>query len=166
MTDPNVMETDYLLLHARIDRLIHLGRKHGATDDELRRALEGPNHPDRVNLPAAGRFPPIDPAPYLALMSSEERFRHNLPQEGDDAKLCGVQITEEASEQLRQSSSNWQGITTCILPAAHYRGWGEGSRPPHRGILIGERMPPEPLSFFTIYQWLGPVRELGQVAPR
>ena len=164
MTDLNVRESDPTVLHARLERMWDLARSLGATHEQIKAAILGPLHPDRVNLPAAGRFPVIDPAPYIALMSAEDRFRQNLPQEGDDAKLCGVQITEEASEQIRQSSSNWQGITTCVLPHGHFRGWGEGSRPPHVGILIEEDMPPK--FGFTRYQWLGPVRELGQVAPR
>jgi hypothetical protein len=152
------METDYLLLHARIDRLIHLGRQHGATDDELRRALEGPNHPDRVNLPAAGRLPAIDPAPYLEHLTTDARLRHNLPGPEYAKQLCGAHITEAESELLRESPSGWEGITTCILPANHTPGPGAHY---HQGILIRADMDP---AWPTLWQWQGPVRELGQVA--
>lgn len=161
MSDPAVMETDYLLLHRRIERLIHLAQKHGATDDELRRALEGPLHPDRVNLPAEGRLPAIDPAPYLALMPESERFPHSLAHAGRGVPLCGAQVDAESSIQIRQSPRDWQGITTCVLPEGHGRGVEVGFRVSHVGLLIEDPMPA--LLGFSLWTWQGPVRELGQV---
>ena len=158
---PDTVTTDPIVLHKRVVRLIDLASKHGASDDAIRAALDGPLHPDRVNMPAEGRLPAIDPAPYLAAMSRHDRIVLSLPFE--EYATCGVQVTLEDSVRIRDNG--WDGITTCVLPEGHYRGWGEGSLPPHVGILIGKGITDQ-LFGPALWQWLGPVRELGQVAPR
>lgn len=158
-----VMEADPVVLGRKIDRLLDLARQCGATPDQIRLAMQGPLHPAEVNLPDAGRFPKIDPGPYLALFTDRERWEQSVPGPGD-GPFCGAHISARESDGLRkfERTPAVRGITTCILPADHAPNVA-GRQDTHMGLLITDPPPYDDRPGLIRWQWLAPARELGQV---
>jgi hypothetical protein len=161
------MEGDPVVLGRKIDRLLDLTRQLGATPEQVRLAMQGPLHPDRVNLPAAGRFPKIDPAPYLALFTDRERWESSIPSP-DDGPFCGAHISARESDELRKFERQpaLRAVTTCILPAGHAPN-APGRPDTHMALLVTDPMwDGDDRPGLSRWQWLGVVRELGQVTRR
>lgn len=156
-TDAAAVAPDYAELEWRVGRLIDLCTELGADRERIRRAIDRTPPPVLAAL-GEGRFPPVDPQPYIDRMNQWDRWQHVLE---PGTSRCGARITAAASNDLRRMRPEVVGMTTCTLPKhpEHPRG---------QSFHIGFAIPDSeaPWDWLIQWSWEGPRRELGQVALR